>query len=79
MHANILAWRTLLTGEACQETVHRVVKSWTQLKHRHKTFFACSNSAPVRVEHESGIAAWYAGTLVAPSVQGHGFPLPQKL
>ena len=42
-----------------QATGHMIVKSWTRLKqscmHRHKTFFACSSSAPVRVEHESGI------------------------
>ena len=37
--------------------------------HRCKTFFACGSSAPVRVEHEGGIAAWLAGTLAAPSVQ----------
>ena len=47
--------------------------------HRHKTFFACGNSAPVRVEHEGGTAAWLAGTPVAPSVQGHGLPPPQEL
>ena len=44
-----------------------------------RLFFACGNSAPVRVEHEGGTAAWLAGTLVAPRVQGHGLPLPQKL
>ena len=30
--------------------------------HRHKTFFACGSSAPVRVESEGGTAAWLAGT-----------------
>ena len=41
--------------------------------------FACGSSAPVRVECEGGAAAWLAGTLVVPSVQGHGLPLPQEL
>ena len=36
--------------------------------------FACGSSAPVRAEHEGGAAAWLAGTLVAPSVQGHRLP-----
>ena len=40
--------------------------------------FACGSSAPVRVEHEGGAAAWLAGTLAAPSVQGHGLPPPQE-
>ena len=47
--------------------------------HRHKTFFACGSSAPVRAEREGGAAAWLVGTLEAPSVQGHGLPLPQEL
>ena len=42
-------------------------------------FFACDSSAPVRVEHEGGAVAWLAGTLVAPSVQGHVLPLPREL
>ena len=42
-------------------------------------FFACGSSAPVRVEHEGGTAAWLETTLVAPSVQGYGLPLPQEL
>jgi len=33
--------------------------------HRHKTFFPCGSSAPVRVEHEGGTAAWVAGTQTA--------------
>ena len=44
-----------------------------------KLFFACGSSAPVRVEHEGGTAAWLVGTLMAPSVQGHGLPPPQEL
>ena len=31
-----------------------------------RLFFACGNSAPVRVEHEDGSVAWLEGTLVAP-------------
>ena len=42
-------------------------------------FFSCCSSAPVRVEREGGEAAWLAGTLVVPSVQGHGLPLLQEL
>ena len=42
-------------------------------------FFACGSSAPVRIECEGDEAAWIAGTLVAPSVQGHGLPPPQEL
>ena len=33
----------------------------------------------MRVECEGGTAAWLVGTLEAPSVQGHGQPLPQEL
>ena len=44
-----------------------------------QAFFACGSSAPVRVEQEGGAAAWLAGTLVVPSVQGLGLPLPQEL
>jgi len=33
----------------------------------------------VRVECEGGTAAWFAGTLTAPSVQGHGLPPPREL
>ena len=43
------------------------------------SFFAYGSSAPVRVEHEGGTAAWLVGTLVAPSVQGHRVPPPQEL
>ena len=42
-------------------------------------FFACGSSAPVRVEHEGGAAAWLAGTLVVPNVQGHRLPLWKEL
>ena len=48
---------------------------------RHRTLFACGSSAPVGIEHEGGAAAWLTGTLVVPSMQAHGLPLPlpQKL
>ena len=36
---------------------------------RRRTFFACGSSAPVRVEHEGGAAAWLAGTLGVPSAR----------
>ena len=44
-----------------------------------RLLFARSNSAPVRVKHEGGAAAWLAQTLAAPSMQGHGLPLLQEL
>ena len=69
--------------EAWQAIVHRVAKNWTLPKrpctHRRKAFFGCGSSAPVRVGCEGDTAAWLAGTLVAPSVQGHGQPPPQEL
>ena len=43
------------------------------------TFFACGSSAPVRIEREGGTAAWLAGTLVVPRVQGHRLPGQQEL
>ena len=42
-------------------------------------FFSCGSSAPVRVECEGGTAAWLAGTLAEPIVQGHRLPPPQEL
>ena len=33
----------------------------------------------MRVEHEGSTATWLAGTLEAPSVQGHGLPPLQEL
>ena len=41
--------------------------------------FFCGSSAPVRVEHEGGTAAWVVGILAVPGVQGHGLPPPQEL
>ena len=41
--------------------------------------FCLWQSAPVRVEHEGGAAAWLAGTLVEPAVQGHRLLLQQEL
>ena len=35
--------------------------------------------SPVRVECEGGTAAWLAGTLTAPSMQGHPLPQLQEL
>ena len=32
----------------------------------------------MRVNHEGGMVAWLVGTLVVPSVQGHGLTLPQE-
>ena len=42
-------------------------------------FLACGSSAPVRTECEGVTAAWVAGTLVVPSMQGHRLPQLQKV
>jgi len=70
--------------EAWQATVHKVTMSWTRWKwpHVHRWddfFFACGGSPSVKVEREGGTATWVSGTLVAPSLQGHGLPQPQEL
>ena len=71
--------------EAWQATVYRVAKSWTgpkgpaRIDARIFFFFVCSSSAPVRVEHEGGVATWLVGTLAVPRVREHGLPWPQEL
>ena len=69
--------------EAWQATVYRVAKSQTLPKqpyvHRSKIFFPWGSSAPVRVDHEGGAAAWLMGTLVVQSVQRHRLPLFKPL
>ena len=68
--------------EAWKATVHMVIKGQTKPRQpcmpRCKPFFffffACGSSAPVRVEHEGGTAAWVMGPLTVPSVQGHRLP-----
>ena len=42
-------------------------------------FLACGSYAPVRSECEGGAAVLVVGTLVVPSVQGHGLPQLQEL
>ena len=62
--------------------VYRITESDTTKVTLHiqtQDFFCLWQLYPVRVEHESGAAAWLVGTLVAPSVQGHGLPAPQEL
>ena len=49
------------------------------LRAQRQDIFPCGSFASVRVEREGGTAAWLMGTLVAPSVQGQGLPLPQEL
>ena len=84
--SSILAWKTSLPDrEAWQATVYRVPKSQTRPKrpcmHRCKTFFSfvCGSPFPVSVEHDGDAAAWLAGTLMVPGVQGHGPPPTQEL
>ena len=59
--ARVLEWGAIAFPEA---TVYRIAKSQTlpmqPCAHRQKNFFACSSSAPVRVEREGGAAAWLA-------------------
>ena len=82
--SRILAWRTTSLMEKADRTQSTRLQSVGHdrsnpvcIDARH--FFACGTSAPVRVECEDHTAAWLAGTLVVPSVQGHGLPLPQEL
>ena len=42
-------------------------------------FLPCDSSDPVRIEHEGGAEAWVVGTLLVPSVKGHGLPQLQEL
>ena len=42
-------------------------------------FIVCDSSAPMKIEHEAGLAAWVMGTLVVPTVHGHRLPQPQEL
>ena len=73
--------------EVWQATVYRVIKSWTYRSNPACTdagfclfiFFCLCSSAPVRVEREGGTAAWLAGTLGVPSVQGHRRAQRQEL
>ena len=84
MATSILAWITnpLSDREAWQATVYRVAESDTMEATLHvltQDFFSLWQLCPVRGEHEGGAAAWLAGTLVVPSVQGHRLLLPQEL
>ena len=82
--SSILAWRTPLTqkpGRPQSTGLQRVEhdRSDPACIDPRLFFLACGSSAPVRVEHEGGTAAWLAGILAAPSVQGHRLPLPWEL
>ena len=73
---NPSSWQRSLASHSLQglkesNTTEATLHAWTQ------GIFACGSSAPVRVEREGGAAAWLAGTLVAPSVQGHRLLLLQ--
>jgi len=85
--SGILAWRIPRPDrEAWQATIYRVSKSqkvserskWP-CTHRRKTFFCLWHLCP----SESWAWRWHSclacGSLAAPSVQGHGLPLPQEL
>ena len=75
--ANILQYscleNPLCDREACHATIYRVTQDRSDpacINTRLFFFFACGNSAPVRVDCESSAAAWLMGTLEAPVVQG---------
>ena len=61
-----------LTGHSLQghEEARTNVTLSTETEDLFVFFFACGSSAAVTAEHEGGEAAWLAGTLAAPSVQG---------
>ena len=44
-----------------------------------RAFSSLWQLCPVRTECEGGVAVLVVGTLVVPSVQGHGLPQPQEL
>ena len=76
---SILAWRTPVTEEPSRPQSTGSQRVGHDHMDRLKSFFDCGSSAPVRVECEGGTAAWLAGTLVVPSVQGHRLPPLQEL
>ena len=90
IHSSILAWRTPSLTEkpgrpqstgwqrVRQDGSHPACIN-TRLFFAPPPFFACGSSAPVRVEREGGTAAWLAGILAVPSVQGHRLPPLQEL
>ena len=90
IRSSILAWRTPSPTEkpgSPQSTGLQTVRQDQSDPPRINTrvvclfffFFTCGSSAPVRVECDGDAAAWLAGTLAAPSVQGQGRSLPQEL
>ena len=86
IHSSILAWRSPLTekpGRPQSIGLQRVGQDRSDPVHedaRFFFFFFCLwQLSPLRVASEGGAAAWLAGTLAAPSVQGHRLPLRQEL
>ena len=68
------SWQASLQGHKELDTTEVTLHAQTQ-----DCFLPVTGSAPVRIEHEDGAAAWLVGTLAAQSVQGHGLPPPQEL
>ena len=76
-----------LPGEPLTVKLSRPRSTWLQSAELNQSgparigarIFACGSSAPVRVEHEDGAAAWLVGTLEVPHVQGHQLPPSQEL
>ena len=78
-----------LLGETCSLTEkpgrpqspgsQRVGHYQSNPMYRGARLFLPGSYAPVKVDRDGGTAAWLAGTLEAPSVQGHGLPPPQEL
>ena len=73
-----LPWQRILAGYSLQGRKESDTAEAT-LRQQRKTLFTCGNSAPVRVEHKGGTAAWLLGILTVPSVQWLGLPLAQEL
>ena len=79
VRSNISAWRTsLLAGHSLQGLKESDTSKAT-LHTQMQDCFCPWQLCPERVEHECGTAAWLVLTLVLPSGQGHGLPLPQEL
>ena len=76
-------WHRSLAGHSLQD--HKALHTTKAARCIHTSLFVFFflflpvSSAPGRVEHAGGAAAWPARALAAPSVQGHRLPLRQEL
>ena len=70
-------WQRSLAGHSLQG--RRIEHYQSDLACIDAILFLPVAAQPQWVECEGGMASWLAGTLVAPSVQGHRLPQPQEL